>query len=260
MKRILVIPTLGESPFLEPAIDSARALGTGWRVVLVCPAARADYLKARYLGCEVVAETAGGLYGAINTGLRSAAEWDWFSYLNDDDLVTEAVAPEPPAGADIVYGRVDYIDAGGRRLGSFPVEPRPNRLPVLLAGGVPALTPQGTVISRRAFEALGGFDARLRYCGDFDFWLRASVNKLVFVHRPATVGAFRLHAGQLSQQQDAAAAELAGVCAAHAPGRSGVSVALARTAFRLRNLPLTFERRRLTGHWRSRALFNPPAP
>lgn len=259
MKRRVVIPTLGESPHLAAAVDSARALGASWQVVLVAPAARVDGLRQRFPGAEVIAETGHGLYAAVNAGLAAGA-WEWFSYLNDDDLVAGALADEIPAGADIVYGSVDYIDESGRRVGSFPVESQPARLPCLLAAGLPALTPQGTVISRRAFEALGGFDAQLKFCGDFDFWLRAAGRGLRFEHRPVLAGAFRLRPGQLSGQREAAAAELAMVCARAGRLHSSFQLAWARTAFRLRHLPLILERRRLTGHWRSHDLFAPKAP
>lgn len=254
MKRRMVIPTLGESAYLEGAVSSVQALGSAWQVVLVSPAARTAELRRRFPQTEVVGETGCGLYAAVNDGLAGCA-WEWFSYLNDDDLVTRALADDIPTGADIVYGRVDYIDDAGRRAGSFPVESRPDRLSCLLAAGVPALTPQGTMVSRRAFEALGGFDAKLRFCGDFDFWLRASVRGLRFEHRAISVGSFRLRAGQLSSEREAAETELAAVCARVRHDHPRVRLTWARTAFRLRNLPLIFERRRLTGRWRSRELF-----
>lgn len=256
MKRRLVIPTLGESTHLAAAVASARALGPAWQVVLVCPAARVAGLRQRFPAEEVVAETGSGLYAAVNDAVAAGA-WEWFSYLNDDDLVTGALAQEIPAGADIVYGQVDYIDEAGRRVGSFPVESRPARLSCLLAAGVPALTPQGTVISRRAFETLGGFDTKLRYCGDFDFWLRAAGRGLRFAYRPGLAGAFRLRPGQLSGQRESAAAEFATVRARAGQFHPSFRLAWARTAFRLRHLPLILERRRLTGHWRSHELFAP---
>jgi len=261
MKLLVIIPTLGESAYLAEAVASALALGSAWQVRLVSPAARAADLRKAFPTCKVVAESGRGLYGAINDGLRAAGDaWSWCSYLNDDDTVSLAAGNIPNGQADLVYGRVDYIDETGRRLGTFPVEPSVRRLPRLLAAGVPVLTPQGTLISRRAYEELGGFDPQLRFCGDFDFWLRASQRGLKFVHRPERVGAFRIRAGQLSAQRAAAAAELAGVCKSHGGGRPWFLLAAARLGFKLRHLPLIFERRRLTGHWRSRDLFGGRAP
>jgi glycosyltransferase involved in cell wall biosynthesis len=259
--KLLVIPTLGESAYLAETVASALALGPAWQVILVCPSARAADLRRSFPTCQVVAESGPGLYGAINDGLRAAGEeWSWCSYLNDDDTVSLAAGNIPTGQVDIIYGQVDYIDETGRRLGAFPVEPSVRRLPRLLAAGVPALTPQGTLISRRAYEELGGFDAQLRFCGDFDFWLRASQRGLKFVHRPERVGAFRLRAGQLSAQRAAVAIELTGVCKKHGGGWPWFLLAAARLGFKLRHLPLIIERRRLTGHWRSRNLFGGRAP
>lgn len=257
MNRRLVIPTLGTSPHLAAAVASVPEIGRHWELIVVCPAARAPELQRQYGGARVLPESGTGLYGAINDGLRAPGHWDWCAYLNDDDLVTPAVAAELPTEADIVYGRVDYCDAGGRRLGSFPVESRPERLPRLLAAGVPALSPQGTLISRRAFATLGGFDPQLRFCGDFDFWARAARQGLKFHFCPERLGIFRVHPGQLSAQTASASAELAAVLARDEGRYSPFALACARLAFRLRHLPLIVERRRLTGHWRSRSLFAP---
>lgn len=257
MSRVLVIPTLGTSPLLAKAVASAAQLPDTQRII-VCPPERVAALSAAHPECRVVAENGPGLYAAINSGVAAATGWEWCGYLNDDDLLGAAAAAEPPAGCDVGYGRVDYIDAAGRRVGSFPVETNPARVPRLLAAGIPAITPQGTWISRRAFATLGGFDAQLKFCGDFDFWLRAAARGLRFACQPGVAGAFRLRAGQLSAQRAGAAAELAAVCARLPQAHGEISLALARIGFRLRNLPLIWERRRLTGHWRSRDLFSSP--
>ncbi|HEY4300793.1 MAG TPA: hypothetical protein VGM73_07970 [Candidatus Didemnitutus sp.] len=255
MNGVVVIPTLADSPWLVAAIASASAPGTSSRVILVCPPDRRNDLAVRHPGCEVVAETGVGLYGAINDGLRATREWEFFSYLNDDDLLLGTMPGSMPSGVDVLYGKVDYVDAGTRRMGSFPIETSASRIPRVLAAGLPALTPQGTWISRRAFEELGGFDAGLKYCGDFDFWLRAAGRGLRFSFRSETVGAFRLRPGQLSGQRAAADAELAVVCA-RSPFRLGAMArAATRLGFRWRHLGLIWERRRLTGRWRSRDLF-----
>lgn len=254
MKGRLVIPTLGKSAHLAAAVASAQAAGVDWQVVVVCPPALVAELKEKFPSVEVIAETGRGLYAAVNDGLAGGA-WEWFSYLNDDDLITRPLSEEFFGDVDIVYGPVDYIDERGRRLGSLPVETHPGRLPCLLAAGVPGLTPQGTVISRRAFEMLGGFDAQLRYCGDFDFWLRAAGRGLRFEYWPGLAGAFRLRPGQLSSERAAAAAELALVMARTGHGYARVRLLWARLMFRSRHLAQILERRRLTGRWRSHELF-----
>ncbi|HVU16762.1 MAG TPA: hypothetical protein VHD32_07545 [Candidatus Didemnitutus sp.] len=256
MKRVLVIPTLGESAWLAEAVASASALGRDVRVVLVAPPDRVAGLLMRFSGVEVFAEKGRGLYRALNEALESAGEWDYGSYLNDDDLLFPGAVKMPPAGADIFYGRVDYVDGSGRRLGSFPIETSPERISAVFSAGIPGLTPQGTWISRRAYEQLGGFDAGLKYCGDFDFWRRAAERGCRFAFNTALVGAFRLRPGQLSREREAAAAERARVDARTASRPGSLTRALIRFRFRLRHLPLIWERRRLTGHWRSADLFS----
>jgi glycosyltransferase involved in cell wall biosynthesis len=56
-----------------------------------------------------------------------------------------------------------------------------------------------TVVIRRAlFDAVGGFDATLRYCEDYDLWLRCSLHTKA-VYTGAVTASYRTHPGQLNQ-------------------------------------------------------------
>ena len=112
MRLLVVTPTLGTSPWLGETVLSVAACAPGVIHVLVAPTATVPKLSLEYPGLRVIPEPGGGMYAAINAGLKSSHEWSVGTYLNDDDrLVPEGsrralgtMASEPSLAA--VYGRV----------------------------------------------------------------------------------------------------------------------------------------------------------
>jgi len=157
--------------------------------------------------------------------------------------------------ADLVYGRVDYIDPAGRRLGALPVESRPERFELLMAGGIPPFTQHGTFVRRALAEKLGSLDEQLRLGADFDYWARAVAAGARFRFVDAVVAQFRVRPGQLSG--DTAAMQREIERSAHRVFGAVPKWKLRRSAlrFRLRRLPEIVERFRLTGCWRTETLF-----
>jgi hypothetical protein len=248
---LIVTPTLGVSPWLPETVASVAAQAPGGRHRLVAPPNRVAELAARFPATAVVAEPGGGMYAAINAGLAVAGEWGAFTYLNDDDVLlpnfSAVVRAATGAGGReaIAYGRVKLIDGRGQRLGAIPVSPAPSLNRALYAQRLEPVYQHGTVVTRAAFERLGGFDAALRFCGDSEYLARACVNGIPFVRAGGReVAAFRLHGGQLTKQRAAMLAERARVDA-----QLGLLVAprtwrhrWARLVFRAANLPVYLER------------------
>ncbi len=137
----------------------------------------------------------GGQTAAINAGLaRSRGEI--VAYLNSDDVyldgaVAAAVAAfEADPAADVVYGEAEYIDADDRVTGPYPTEEwSPERLKLICFLCQPAV-----FLRRRVLERFGGFDERLRYCMDYEYWLRLAAGGARFVHVPIKLAGSRLHA------------------------------------------------------------------
>jgi GT2 family glycosyltransferase len=256
----VITPTLGRSRWLDQTVASVAAFRSARDALghtLVAPSDRVGALTARYPEVMVVPEpkTGGGLYEAVNYGARINSGWQWLTYLNDDDRLQPGferlLDAARQAEADIIYGRVSYIDDQGRALGSFPVEARPRRLAALMRAGIPPLTQQGTLIGRDCFDRLGGFDPRYRLAADYDFWVRAVVNGAAFVHIPAHAGSFRLRADQLSVDQEKVRDELASIHGRHLPTGGRWSDLLVRMAFRCRHFSAILTRRKRTGRWRT---------
>jgi hypothetical protein len=181
--RLLVVtPTLGESLYLDRTVAGILALPVPVQHVLVCLAPAVSRLQGRFPHATVLADAgkAAGLYGAINVALEGMGDdWDWFTYINDDDELGPefgrmarrhfaARQPEP-----VVYGEVRIIDENGGTISFLTLERNLSRIPALLRAGISPLSQQGMLFSREVVRELGGFNTKYRICADLDFWARA---------------------------------------------------------------------------------------
>ena len=176
----IVITTYNHTQFLAEAIESALGQIVRPAEVIVVDDGSADdpgAVVSRYPEVQLICQPNQGLAAARNTGWR-AAHGRYVVFLDADDrLLPEALASnlrrfdEKPECA-FVYGGYDYIDAGGRYLSS----PAPNLVDEdayesLLKENCVAM--HATVMYRRdCLEEVGGFDARLRCCEDYEVYLR----------------------------------------------------------------------------------------
>lgn len=252
----VITATRGGSEHLAATAASVAAVA-GARHVLVCPAeVRAD-LARKFPALTVLTEGGGGLYAALNTGLDAPGDEEFVTWINDDDQLVPAgvaaalkvLAADTSLGA--VYGRVDLIDATGTRLGELPVAHRAEDLLPLIAGGVMPLAQPGTIFRRSALAPIGRLDPSFRLAGDLDFIARALGADVRFAFLDTVVAQFRLHVGQLSKDEAAAAAEHARVVAA----MPRMPTLAARWRFRLANLPVYVERIRRHGFVSMRSLY-----
>ena len=254
MRLLVVTPTLGISPWLAEAVASVAALPGVVQHVLVAPPDVAAGLAAHFPRALVRPEpTPGrGMYAAINAGLAGVAGWEAFTYLNDDDLLLPSFTAVIARAARLarrqdswmVYGRVRLVSAAGRRLGAIPVSPWPGLNRALYAQRLEPVFQHGTLISRGAWQRVGGFDEAWRYCGDSDYLARLCLAHVPAARVAGEVAAFRLRLGQLTGQRAAMRTERARV-----DEKLGLLVALSpglrlwtRLVFRAANLPVYLER------------------
>ncbi|HVU16675.1 MAG TPA: glycosyltransferase [Candidatus Didemnitutus sp.] len=256
--RLLVVtPTLGVSRHLDATVASVAAQPLRIAHVLSAPASRIVDLRQRYPNAFVIRDggPVGGIYGALNAALlQDQPPWDWFTYINDDDVLQPgftAVArrhfarpnPEP-----VTYGRVEQIDEDGVHTGFVTTERNPRRFGALLQQGISPLMQQGMLFRRDCVERLSGFDPSYRLCADLDFWLRASTGGWRFRFYPAVVASFRLRAGQLSGDTQRTLREQREIVSRLFSRRLPAwRLRLARWQYRLANLPLYLERIRRHG-------------
>lgn len=262
MKLLVITPTLGDSPFLPASIESVRPLRERVEVrhVLATPAAAVDRLAALYADCEVIADAGrdGGMYGAINRALFSTSDWDWFTYINDDDLLMPGIAKvavthcQPANRRVIAYGDVRNVREDETSLGLQTVERSPRYFCPLLRQRISVFTQQGALVSREVAGQLEGFNPAWRVCGDLDFWVRAIAAGFAFKYYPSEVARFRIRSGQLSGDTALLLEEWGRIVRPIESGRvSPVQLVWARWRFRMMNASRYLERIRATGWVRS---------
>jgi glycosyltransferase len=256
--RILIVtPTLGDSPFLDETVASIAAQSPEIVHVIAAPAPRVEPLQRRFPHVQVCRDAgrAGGVYGALNAGLAAAAgDWEWFTYINDDDVLLPGFSAMfaretgPRRGSDVLYGDVELIDESGRTISCITTEHSPRWMPALLQQGISPLMQQGTLFRRPVVERLGGFDSRYRLCADLDFWLRALTSGARFRAHRLRVAQFRLRRGQLSSNTATTEREQAEIVARLLPHAASPLVRhVARWRYRWCNLPRYLARLRSVG-------------
>lgn len=117
----------------------------------------------------------GGTAAAIRAGFAEA-RGEIFAYLNADDrylpgavrAAVDVLAAMPEAAA--VYGEGEWIDEAGKSLGLYPTQD----FDAARFATECYLCQPAAFFRRTAYEAIGGFDASLKYTYDYDFWIRLS--------------------------------------------------------------------------------------
>jgi len=176
----IVTPTLNQGRFIEQTIRSIIGQTYERFEHIVVDGGSTDEtldILRRFEGSYPLRWTSGpdrGMYDAINKGL-AAARGEIVAYLNSDDLyfpwtldvVVRALADRPDA--DFIFGDFLQInDVTGRRRLMWQM---PFDLDYVQRAGF--LAQPAVFWRRRAHEDLEGFDTRLRYVADCDYWMRA---------------------------------------------------------------------------------------
>ncbi len=197
--RIAVVtPSFEQGRFLEQALASVAAqLQDGDEHVVQDGGSRDGTLAIlrRWEGrIRYVSAPDAGQAAAVNSGLRATSA-EIVGWLNSDDFyypgafaaVRAAFAAHPDA--DVVYGRADHVDDDGQPYEAYPVEPfDARRLLETCFICQPAL-----FFRRRVVDAVGALDETLRYCMDYEYWLRLAAAGRKFVHVDARLAASRMY-------------------------------------------------------------------
>lgn len=150
----------------------------------------------------------GGIASALNSGIKNMSG-QWFKWLSSDDiLVKDAVKQllnmaEKEKGM-IVYSDYIKIDKDGKNIGLHQ-EPVLNdyfsfasKLWIQYIGNASSI-----LIHRSCFEKVGLFDESLRFCEDYDWWLRAAlIHKYNFLHLRELILKYRIHPKQLTAKTE----------------------------------------------------------
>jgi hypothetical protein len=150
---------------------------------------------------EFLLEEGKGLAAAINQAAFALPPTvKYFNWLGDDDLLTSdslAISQrvlDENYGASAVYGKCEYINSGGSKLG---INSSGTWARTLIKFG-PDLIPQpGALISLEAFRQMGGLRTEFDLAFDVDMFIRLQdFGSLIYV--PELLGKFRWHDDSLT--------------------------------------------------------------
>ena len=152
-----VIPVKGERPFFGEAVDSLKAQGLG------------DNLEIIVQDADV--EPDAGQSDALNKGFAKA-KGKWLFWLNADDVLLSGALKK-------VLDRIDTVDwiAGNQLL--IDCEGKVLKCSVgngwhdwLYRHAVPHVYGPSSFFRRELLERAGGLDVALKYCMDWDLWIK----------------------------------------------------------------------------------------
>lgn len=128
---------------------------------------------------RIIAEPDDGLYQAWNKGVR-AAVGEWIAFLGGDDTfhdrdsLAHLVGAAASADKPVVYGRINLVAASGV-VAETVGRPWEQAKRAFLQGFM--IPHSGTLHHRELFERYGPFDESYRTAGDYEFLLRALVER-----------------------------------------------------------------------------------
>lgn len=229
----VVITTFNHAHFLADALRSVEAQTRPADAVVVVDDGSQDKpaaVTAMFPNVRLITRENGGLAAARNTGL-AALQTEHIVFLDADDCLEpraleaglDCFALAPASG--FVYGAHRSIDGNGRPLGASFDPPGEDPYEQLLRRNFIAM--HGAVMYRRdRLLAIGGFDQRLRYCEDYELYLRMARAFPVAAHTHV-VASYRRHGANMSLNHRAMLRATLTVHAWHAPRASNERARLA---------------------------------
>jgi glycosyltransferase involved in cell wall biosynthesis len=205
MTVAIIITSYNHAHFLDAAIRSALAQTVPPDEIIVVDDGstdRPEEVTARFAGVRLIRQPNAGLAAARNTGWRAAAS-DHLVFLDADDrllpdalrvnLARLAAAPE----AGMAYGAYLNVDARLESARLVDFRPASDGFAAFLRANLIGM--HATVMYRRErLAAIGGFEAGLPACEDYDVYLRMA-QRFPVVFGPEPLAEYWHHGGNMSR-------------------------------------------------------------
>jgi len=195
----VITPSYNQGQFLGAAIDSVLAQDYPRIEYLVVDGGSSDssldVLRSYDNRVRWISEPDRGQADAINKGV-TLTRGELVAWMNADDVyapgaIGRAVAVlQAHQQAALVYGQAEFMDHRGNALGPSS-HVRPFSLDQLIHD-LDFVVQPATLFRRDAFLAVGGLDADLHYCLDYDLWIKLALRYQV-QYLPAVLAHARIY-------------------------------------------------------------------
>jgi GT2 family glycosyltransferase len=202
----VVIPTYNRAHLIGRALGSVAAQTRPAEEIIVVDDGSTDgtaeAVAKMAAGVRVLRQEHAGVSAARNRGI-AAARGEWIAFLDSDDVwlprklerQVDFVGAHPGAEAcqtDEIWMRNGVRVNPGRR------HHKPSGDIFLASLDLCLVSPSAAMLRRETLARVGGFDAGLAACEDYDLWLRLSVDTPVHLVAEPLVIRYAGHADQLS--------------------------------------------------------------
>lgn len=208
----VITPSYNQAAFIGECLESVRQQSYSALEHLVFDPGSSDgsrEIVKKYDHAMLIAQPDAGQADAVAKGMR-AAKGEIIGWLNSDDtyageqvLAKVSQRFQEEDTPDIVYGRGFYVDADGGYLRDAYINESPETLVWRLHQEVGILQP-ALFMRRRVIEEIGVVSPDLRFCMDYEYWLRAAQAGLRFAYIPEVLARARYYPSNKTFGQRAA--------------------------------------------------------